>query len=60
MLKKGKGPKLGKPRIIQLIEANLQFIIHIEINIRKKRNLKKITIFQKEIIDLDCITLLKQ
>ena len=37
MLDKGKGPILGKLRIIQLIEADLQLIIRIFLGSRNKK-----------------------
>ena len=39
MIEKGKGAKLGKLRIIQLIEADLQIIIRLSM---KNRNIEKI------------------
>ena len=36
MIEKGKGPVLGKVRIIQLIEADLQLLMRIFVNTRNK------------------------
>ena len=41
MLNKGKGPVLGKLRIIELIEGDLQLIIRLCAGLRNNRNIKK-------------------
>ena len=40
MIEKGKGPILRKHRTIQLIEADLQLIMMIVVNIRNKGNIE--------------------
>ena len=41
MLDKGKGPVLGKLRIIELIEGDLQLIIRLHAGLRNNRNIEK-------------------
>ena len=41
MLDKGKGPLLGKLRIIELIEGDLQLIIRLYVGQRNDKNIKK-------------------
>ena len=40
MIEKGKGSTVGKLRIIQLIEANLQMIMRIFMNYRNKEKIE--------------------
>ena len=40
MIKKGNGPIVGKLRMIQLIEANLQLLMQILVNNRNKHKIK--------------------
>ena len=41
MIKKGKGPTLGKLCIIQLIKADMQLLIRIFMSIRNNRQIEK-------------------
>jgi len=41
ILEKGKGPLLGKLRIIELIEGNLQIIICMYVGLRNDNNIEK-------------------
>ena len=41
MIKKGKGPKLGKLRTIQLIEADMQLLIRVFMSLRNQGKIEK-------------------
>ena len=47
MIEKGKGPKLGKLRTIQLIEADLQLLMRIFLGLRDNKQIESDEMFLK-------------
>ena len=47
MLEKGKGPTLGKLRIIELIEGDSQLIVWLHVGFKNDENAKKDSRFSK-------------
>ena len=50
ILEKGKGPMIGKLRTIKLLEADLQFIMRIFLNLDKEEKIEKTVDFQNQIM----------